>query len=297
MESLKSKYFKLLLRMVGRKRFWQQTGDELRAGIAKRRLGDHEPPKALQKELMIEKDELNGHQYYVMKPKGKSNNKHIFYTHGGAYVNKITPYHWGFLWRLVNELNCTITVPLYPLAPEYTYKDTFEFIYPLYIKQTSHIENSTDIVLMGDSAGGGLALALAQYLNEKHTPQPGNIVLISPWLDLSLTNPEIDEIDKYDPFLAKRGAIEAGKMYAGEADPKSYLLSPMYGDLNGLGEITVFMGTYDILVADARKFVEIAKTQGKDIHYFEYPKMIHVFPIFTFPEAKRATQQIIQKIR
>lgn len=297
LESLQSKWFKILLRLVGRKRFWEMTGEELKKGIAKRRLLNHEPPKELQQRLNIEKKELNGHFYYEIHPLEKTSKKHIFYLHGGAYVHKITKYHWDFLGRLANELKCTITVPLYPLAPEHTYKQTFDFVNPLYMKQIGTIDNPNDVVLMGDSAGGGLALALAQLLSEKQIQQPGNIILISPWLDLSLENPEIDSIDKYDPFLSKSGAIEAGKMYAGETDRKHFLLSPMYGELNGLGDITLFMGTHDILVADARRFVKIAKEQGKVINYFEGPQMIHVYPIFTFPESKSALEQIVNKIK
>lgn len=297
MESLQSKGFKILLRIVGRKRFWKQTGEELKEGIAKRRLLDYKPSEDLKKILDIEKKEMNGHQYYVMKPLGKISTKHVFYLHGGAYVHRITQYHWKFLGRLVQEFGCTVTVPLYPLAPEHTYKQTFDFVYPLYMQQADALNNPSDMVLMGDSAGGGLALALAQLLKEKQVPQPGNIVLISPWLDLTLTNPKIDEIDKVDPFLSKIGAIEAGIMYAGDADPKHYLLSPMYGDLRELGAITVFMGTHDILAPDARKMVAMAKDQGVQINYIEAPNMIHVYPIFTFPESKAACKKIGDIIR
>lgn len=159
---------------------------------------------------------------------------------------------------------------------------------PCVRQQASTLKKSSDMVLMGDSAGDELALALAQLLNERKIQQPGNIILISPWLDLSLANSEIQAIEKHDPFLGRSGAVEVGKMYAGNTDPLHYLLSPLYGELNRLAEITLFMGTYDILVADARKFVKIASEQGIDVSYFEVPKMIHVYPIFNFPEAKIA---------
>jgi acetyl esterase/lipase len=94
---------------------------------------------------------------------------------------------------------------------------------------------------MGDSAGGGFALALAQALLEKELPQPGNIILISPWLDITMTNPEIPAFEEKDPMLAVYGLAEIGKVYAGNTDPGHYMLSPINGPVVGLAPITLFM--------------------------------------------------------
>jgi len=295
-QSFQSKAFAIILRLIGRKRFWERTGEDLQKGIAKNRSANTEPPKKLRRRLNIKKGEMNGHSYYELRPIKASGKKHVFYLHGGGYVNPITIYHWNFLGRLAHELNSTITVPLYPLAPEYTYEHTFDFIYPLYMEQIKRVEDPADMVLMGDSAGGGLALALALYLKEKEVSQPGKIILNAPFLDITLTNPKIDAIDTYDPMISKIGAREAGEMYAGDADPSQPLLSPMYGELKGLGEMTLIIGTHDILVADARKFKKKAAEQGVPIHYYEYPKMVHVFPLFNFPESKRAMKKIVHTI-
>ncbi|WP_042349234.1 alpha/beta hydrolase fold domain-containing protein [Bacillus massiliigorillae] len=297
MESYQSKGFKLLLRLVGRKRFWMKSGEALRKGIAKRRLLNHEPPNHFYKKLNIEKKCMNDYNYYEIRPTHVSSSMHLFYLHGGGYVHKITSFHWKFLRRLVDALQCTITIPLYPLAPEHTYKHTFEFVYPLYINQVQKMANDKDIVIMGDSAGGGLALALAHYLKEMNVPQPGHIILISPWLDISLNNPEIADIEPYDFFLTKSGLIEVGRLYAGGDDPLSHLLSPMYGELQGLSDITLFMGSHDILVADSRKLMVMAEEQGVLIDYHEYPNMMHDFPLFMFPESKMAMDVIVNKLR
>lgn len=295
-ESLKSRAFKLLLKLSGSKRFWEKSGADLIKAIEKRRMLNADPPQKLHQKARIIKGEIDGNYYYKLEPYYENDNKPIFYVHGGAYVYRISRLHWNFLGRLVNALNCTIIVPLYPLAPEHTYKEALRFIYALYMQQIDMINNPADMILMGDSAGGGLALVLAQLLKEKQLEQPGKIILISPWLDLSLTNPEIAPLEKYDPFLVRTGLIEAGKMYAGLADTKHPKVSPMYGDLNGLGEITLFMGTHDILVADARRFVTTAKQQNINIHYIEADKMVHIYPIYNFPESKVALQQMVDKI-
>lgn len=150
---------------------------------------------------------------------------------------------------------------------------------------------------MGDSAGGGFAPALAQLIFEKGLPQPKHIILLSPWLDITLDNPEINaSLEQTDPMLGIYGAVELGKLYAGDSDRKNYLLSPMYGKIKGLADITLFMGTQEILLPDGRKFKAIAKEEGVEIQYYEYPGMNHVFPVYPIPESKQARKIIVETI-
>ncbi len=107
---------------------------------------------------------------------------------------------------------------------------------------------------MGDSAGGGLALALAQKLKKDGMTQPQQIILLSPWLDVTMTNPEFKDREAGDPMLDIEGSQMAGKAYAGRLNTKNYLVSPMYGDLTGLAKISLFTSGKDMLIADVRKF-------------------------------------------
>lgn len=193
MESYQSKFFKLVLRLSRRKQFWQKTGEELERGIQTRRLLEFEPPGVVVQELDVEKHEQDGHFYYILQPKEQTSDLHILYLHGGAYVNRITSQHWHFLARIVEALDCKITVPLYPLAPEHTFDETYEFVLPIYNEQKPQ-------VIMGDSAGGGLALSLCQYLKEQQLPQPEKVIAISPWLDMTMENPGIQKVDRFDRF-------------------------------------------------------------------------------------------------
>ncbi|RYG72964.1 alpha/beta hydrolase [Lentibacillus lipolyticus] len=296
-ESVKSKGFKWLLKLTRSRKFWEKSGEDLRKAIEIRRMLSDEPPKKLLKRINIKKGDINGKVYYELQPKQETDNKTIFYVHGGAYVYRISKLHWNFLGKLVDELHCTIIVPLYPLAPEHTHQHTLAFMYTLYRQLMNTMKHPETIILMGDSAGGGLALLLAQLLKEKQLEQPGQMILISPWLDVSLTNPDIAPIEKHDPFLVKTGLKEAGKMFAGTTDTKHPKVSPLYGELNGLAPITMFMGSHDILAADARKFVAIAEEQGVPVHYVEAPKMIHIYPIYNFPESRVALEQMVEKIK
>ena len=149
---------------------------------------------------------------------------------------------------------------------------------------------------MGDSAGGGFALALAQKSKVDDIQQPRKIILLSPWLDISLGNPQIEEVDPFDPFLGVPGLRKAGAAYAGNSDPANFLLSPIYGPLQGLAQISLFIGSRDILVADARKLYRLATQQGTSINYREYESMLHVWMLLNFPESKKAQREIMDLI-
>src|SRR5215510_1721621 len=150
---------------------------------------------------------------------------------------------------------------------------------------------------MGDSSGGGISLALAQRLREDGLAQPGRVILLSPWLDATLSNPEILEFDKIDPFLGVDGLKYGGEAYARDVDPKSYLVSPVYGCLEGLAPITLFIGTRDILYPDCRKLRDKATAEGVRIDFREYPEMVHDWMLAPMPEAKHAIEEIVATIR
>ena len=276
---------------------WKLTGNELRKYIETKQLSEsYEPSIKIQKDFNISKREINGHCYYVMKPLNNVRKKHILYHHGGGFVYEITSLHWEFLGKLINSLQCTITVPIYPLAPKHQFKEVFDMVVPIYQQIISEVKPE-DTVIMGDSSGGGVSFALAQLLKEKNITQPGNIILISPTLDMSFTNSEIHEVEKLDPISAVPALIDIIKWYAGEKDSKYYLVSPIYGNFEGLGKISLFIGTHDILYPDAKKFKSMSDEKGVKIGYYQYPSMIHIWPLFFFPESRKATKQIIEIVK
>ncbi|MCQ4937333.1 alpha/beta hydrolase fold domain-containing protein [Anaerotignum propionicum] len=252
------------------------------------------PPKLQRKYHIIK---LNSYSIdaYLMKSLSQSKEKQILYIPGGGYTEQPLFWHWRFLDKLTKKLNGTITVPIYPKAPNHQYQDSFESILPIY-KDLLTKASPKDIVIMGDSAGGGLSLALSQLLLKERLPQPGNIILLSPWLDVNLDHPEIPSLMKVEPMLDLKLLIASGKLYAGNTPTNNYLISPINGPIRGLGKITLFIGTHEIFLPDARKLKALAEQENVHIHYFEYPKMNHVFPVFPIPEAKRALQQIVDII-
>jgi acetyl esterase/lipase len=285
-----------MLRIVKLKKMWEVTGDELRKNIEKKQLSEsHEPPKKVQRNFNISKKDINGYCCYIIKPLNDVGKKHILYLHGGGFVYEIMSLHWEFIGKLVESLQCTITVPIYPLAPKHQYQEVFDMIVPIY-QQIISDTKFEDVVIMGDSTGGGLGFSLAQLLKEINLPQPGNVILITPTLDVSFSNPEIHDMERLDPVSAVPALSDIVKWYSGDKGSKHYLISPIYGNFEGLGKISLFIGTHDILYPDAKRFKNMADEKGVKIGYYEYPSMIHIWPLHFFPESQKATQQIIDII-
>lgn len=266
--------------------------------IEQKRIANQTPyviPAKLQQKYHILKDNTYSLDTYILESTSEPHTRVILYLHGGGYIEQPLSWHWRFLYKLSQKVNGTIYVPVYPKAPNHNYKEAFEQVLPIYEYLLTKVQPE-NIVLMGDSAGGGFALALAQFLLENDISQPGNIILLSPWLDITLNHPDVATMESKEPMLDAKLLIEVGKIYAGEAVKSNYLLSPMNGPIQGLGKISLFIGTHELFLPDARKFKGLAEKEKVSINYFEYPQMNHVFPVFPIPEAKTAMQQMIDII-
>jgi epsilon-lactone hydrolase len=290
--SVESKLFNLLLRLINKKKY---LGNQLASG--KPSFFDcPEPTTKVKKTCQIARSQLNGRNVFTLTPKYTSKgNRHIIYLHGGAYVQCFNAFHWKFLAKLVERTGCTITAPDYPLAPTHSYKDAFSMVSELY-RQIIETIDPGELIIMGDSSGGGFALAVAQKMRNENLPQPDRIILLSPWLDAALKNPGIAELERRDPFLEKQGLQAAATLYADGTDTSHYLLSPIHGSLNGLGRISVFIGTNEILLADTRKLKESADANGITVDYYEYEDMVHGWMFLHFPESMKARKQIIELV-
>ncbi|HXQ72941.1 MAG TPA: alpha/beta hydrolase [Pyrinomonadaceae bacterium] len=292
MPSLQSKVIVVLLHVLRMKR----TVNRMRQRVESGERTYTEPSRRLHRKHRISQRSVDGHLVWTIAPKGNGSGKQIVYLHGGAYVNSFASQHWEFMSKLVDALGCTVTAPNYPHAPEYHVRDVFEFLLPLYLELASEA-GAANVALMGDSSGGGISLALAQRLREDGLPQPGNVVLLSPWVDATLSHPEIAMIDKIDPFLGVDGLKYAGAAYARNVDPKSYLVSPVYGSFRNLAPVTVFIGTRDVFLPDCRKLRDCAAAEDVTIDYREYDRMVHDWMLGPLPEAKQVLREIIELLR
>ena len=180
----------------------------------------------------------------------------------------------------------------YPLAPDHNYKETYKMVsgaYEMLIKQYP-LDN---FIFMGDSAGGGLALGFAQKLiNDKHNRLPVKLVLLSPWLDLTMCNPAIKTLEKSDHILTLKMLQHAGMQYSNGDQQEQYLLSPINGNLTNLPKTIVFYGTEELFYADCIKLKSLTDSSKQNFIFREYQKMQHDWVIFPIPESKQAISEI-----
>ena len=228
---------------------------------------------------LIDQKKFKNRNVFIITPKEvQKTDITILYFHGGSYMAEATEQHWTFLEKIINDTGATVILPDYPLTPKYHYKDVFNMVEPLYEEIINKV-NPENLILMGDSAGGGLTLALEESLSNKSILMPSKTILISPWLDVRLENPDIDKVQKYDKDLNKDALKLAGIAYAGgnEEGINSFLVNPIDGDLSKLKNITIFTGTYDILNPDVKILKEKAEKQNVKIDIKEYEGASHVW--------------------
>ncbi|TIO99686.1 MAG: alpha/beta hydrolase, partial [Mesorhizobium sp.] len=219
MPSLKSHLVSFVLRHSRKKAF--SSPENLQRWIAyARKTEDHHPPALLKARLDITETEIGGFPVYEIAPKA-GERRRILYMHGGAYVFQITSYHWGLIAEMAERLGFGITVPVYPIAPEHNFHHMFGMVGDVYRRMLEETE-AEDIVFMGDSAGGNMAVVLTMMAAEEGLPSPSRHVLISPGLDVSLANPEVFEAERQDPWLGIPGGLEAVRLYSAGFDRKDW---------------------------------------------------------------------------
>lgn len=233
---------------------------------------------------------------YVITPRGLDPQHTIVYLHGGGFVAPIDPFHLRYVARLARAIGARVVLPDYPLAPERCWRDSHAALVDLTARWAG---DSRDLVLAGDSAGGGLALALAQSLRDRGGPQPSHLLLHSPWADLTTSTPETAEFSARDPwlFLGKLRAYAA--WWAGSPDDLARPeVSPALAPLDGLPPALMFCGTRDSLAPGCRLLARRAAESTWDLTYVERPDLIHVFPLLPgLPEARAAWRQTLDFLR
>ncbi|MDP1794809.1 MAG: alpha/beta hydrolase fold domain-containing protein [Acidimicrobiales bacterium] len=200
----------------------------------------------------------------------------VVYLHGGAYVLEASKPHWALAAFLARRVPARVHVVHYPLAPASTAATTV----PAIADVIDAIGGAVTVV--GDSAGGGLAVAATQHLLATGRSVPTRLVLVSPWLDVSLTNPDIAAIESRDPLFTRAGLGHAGRVYAGALGVNHPFASPIRGSVDALPPVTIFAGTRDILWPDARDF---AAATGAAVH--QRDGALHDYVLMPGPVARR----------
>lgn len=222
-----------------------------------------------------------------------SKDKIIIYMHGGSYLEEAVSFQLKFAMKVAKKSDATLIVPIYPLAPKNTYKETYKLMNDLYDKI---LKLNKKVVFLGDSAGGGFCLSFSMHLRENRKKQPDDILLLSPWLDLTLDNPSIVELEKFDSVCAIKGNKYAGKLWAGDLDIKNYLVSPIYGKFSDLSKITIATGEFDIMKPDCVKLSQKLDKEKINHNYIEYRGQCHDFGIYPTKEGTLLVDDFVKII-
>jgi monoterpene epsilon-lactone hydrolase len=239
----------------------------------------------------VSSSQVDGLPSYVVTPRGRTPRRTVFYVHGGGFIAPIDAFHVRYVTRLAHALDARVVLPDYPLAPEHTWRDSHAAL----VASAGFWAAAGPTVLAGDSAGGGLALALALSMRDAGGPRPSSLLLLSPWVDLTTSTPETTAFSAADPWLFL-GKIKAyASFWAGSAaDLGRSEVSPALGDLRGLPRALMFCGTRDTLVPGCRLLARRGEEAGWDLTYVEEPGLIHVYPLLPLvPEARRAFRQTV----
>ena len=214
----------------------------------------------------------------------------VLYLHGGAYTEEILPFHLNFCAHLAERDHVCVLVPLYPLAPKHIWRETYGILTILYRHMLT--EKSGKVTFIGDSAGGGLVFAFAQYLKSIDLPLPDLLIGLSPWVDVCMMDQDYEPYRELDPMLDVVGLQTLGKAWAGDLDVRDPRISPTFGDNHGLPKSLIFCGTREILYPDICAFYEKLRRAGVDAELIAAEGMNHVYPLYGLPESKEAIARI-----
>ncbi|CAN7187036.1 MULTISPECIES: alpha/beta hydrolase [Paraburkholderia] len=214
----------------------------------------------------------------------------VLYCHGGGYYFCSPLTHRSLVFGLATRANSPVFSLDYRLAPEHPFPAALDDATAAYRKIIADGVPPESIVIAGDSAGGGLALATLIALRDAGDPMPAGGLLFSPWTDLAAASASIRTNDSRDPMFCGAAIERAAKVYLGDTPATHPYASPVYAELHGLPPLFIMAGSTEVLLDDSRRVADNARAAGVDCEFEVWKKMPHVWPLFTpfMPEANRA---------
>lgn len=230
----------------------------------------------------------------VHVPLGVDTAEHVvLHLHGGAYVLGSPESHRGLAAALSRTSHAQVFMPRYRLAPEHRFPAALDDALAAYRWLVEERGFPTErIAISGDSAGGGLALATLFAARDAGLPLPSCYLGLSPWTDLAATGASMTALDGTDPWLSADMVLPASRAYAGDAALDHPLVSPLYGEFEGLPPMLVHVGSDEILYDDSVRLVERARAAGVDASLGCFPGLWHVFQAFPLPESRTSLREL-----
>lgn len=237
------------------------------------------------------------HMEYIVPPEAPKN-KIILYIHGGGYVSGSCSDYRGFVAKFAQNAGITCLLFEYRLAPEHPFPAAIDDSLTIYHYLLASGYNPENIVFAGESAGGGLTLAMLLAIKSNGGTFPKAAVTISPWTDLTCSSDSYKTKNKVSPAPLNSWNVFS-KYYTGNDTATNPLISPLFGDLSGLPPIYINSGMDDELFDDGEKFYLKAKAAGVNVKFIAGKGMLHCYPLMAplFPEATKAMNEIVEFIK
>ncbi len=270
-------------------------GQKIKSGELRKKLV--EPKWRCPKAFTMEEIALEHFTMELLTPKENLRRDYvILQLHGGGYIGAMRNAYRTFagLYSEVSKGMQVLTID-YRVAPEHPYPAALEDAFAAYEWLMHQGYEPHQILLAGDSAGGGLALALCMYLKDHDYALPGGIMVMSPWTDLTASGPSYQENFELDPLFGNtRDSLIYNKDYIGEHDPTNPYLSPLFGDYEGFPPMLLQVGSIEMLLSDSVLVAEKAKAAGVKVKLSVYEGMFHIFQMAMklLPESRAAWTEI-----
>ena len=241
------------------------------------------------KDVTFRQDTVGGIPGEWVEAQGPTSSATLLYLHGGGYF-ACSPRTHRPITAAFAKLGFSVFVPDYRLAPENPFPAAIEDAEAVWNALVGSGHAPKSIVVSGDSAGGGLALALLLTLRNKGKPLPAAAALFSPWTDLAATGESVTSNASREAMFWAPGLVEGGAAYLNGADPKTPLASPLYADLTGLPPLLIHAGDREVLRDDSTRLAERARAAGVEVDLRIWPVVPHVWQLARFvPEARSST--------
>jgi acetyl esterase/lipase len=247
----------------------------------------------------ISKAPMAGLSVEWLVPVGANGGKVLLYLHGGAYVLGSAHSHRHMVSYLARAGNIAALIPEYRLAPEHPFPAAIDDTVRVFDALLADGYEPENILIAGDSAGGGLAVSTMLKLREEGKPMPGAAFLLSPWLDLSASGETMQSRADHDPWFNAADIPIVARYYCGDADVTDPLVSPVYADVTGLPPVHIQVGDDEILLSDATRLADNLRATGGDVEIEVFHEMWHVFQAFLLvvPESREAIERMGRSIR
>lgn len=272
-------------------------GRKIKNGELRKKMSDIEPPWHCPNCFRLTTIDMGNFTMELLERKEEKNEqKVILQLHGGGYVGAMRNAYRSFagLYNEVSKGMSVLTID-YRVAPEHPYPAALEDAVAAYKWLLEQGYFSEQIILAGDSAGGGLAMALCHYIKDHGMHMPCGIVAMSPWTDLLASGESYETNYEKDPLFGKtRDSLIYNKDYVGNHDPMDAYISPLYGDFRDFPPMLIQVGSYEMLLSDSVSVAAKAREQGVKVRLSIYDGMFHIFQMamLLLPESKKAWMEI-----